>query len=421
MPVRFLHVSDLHLDSPLVGLDRYPGAPAGELRGATRAALANLTEAAIAERVDFVAVVGDLYDGDWTDFNTGLCFRAQMARLRDAGIPVFVVRGNHDAESQITRTLTQPDNVCEFPSDRPATRVLDHLGVAVHGQSFRYRATADDLAAGYPDAVPGLLNVGLLHTSLDGRPHHDPYAPTRLDVLRARGYDYWALGHVHAREVVCEQRPRVVYSGNPQGRHARETGAKGGELVEWDGVRLRAQTIALDAVRWAQLSIAADAAAGVSDFQQDCLDRLSALAADAGDRLLAVRVAVSGAGALHRIEASRPGQLEAELRAVAAEVPGARVWIEKVACDLRPDYDRARLAANADAVGELLRLIDRLAADEAMLADLGRRALEDLHGKLPGELRGGSDALRLLEADVLRGLLPQAESTLIARLLDGLR
>ena len=161
MSVRFLHVADLHLDSPLIGLDRYPGAPAGELRAATRAALANLTDTALRERVDFVVVVGVLYDGDWTDFNTGLFFRAQMGLLRDAGIPVFVVRGNHDAESQITRTLTQPDNVCEFASDRPSTRVLEHLGVAVHGQSFRHRATADDLAAGYPDAVPGLWLAAL--------------------------------------------------------------------------------------------------------------------------------------------------------------------------------------------------------------------------------------------------------------------
>jgi DNA repair exonuclease SbcCD nuclease subunit len=262
--------------------------------------------------------------------------------------------------------------------------------------------------------------VGLLHTSLDGRPYHDPYAPTRLDVLRRKDYDYWALGHVHAREVVCE-RPRVVYSGNPQGRHARETGAKSAELVEWDGVRLRAQAIELDTVRWAQLSIPADGIHSVSDFQQCCIDRLSRLARDAGDRLVAVRVAIAGGGALHRIESSRPGQLEAELRAVAGELPGARVWIEKVSCTLRPDYDRTLLAAGTDPIGELLRLIDRMAADDAALVDLGRRALEDLHAKLPGELKSGSDPLRLLEPDVLRELLPQAESTLIARLLDGLR
>ena len=418
MTVRFIHASDLHIDSPLIGLDRYPGAPAGELRSATRAALANLVDLAIAEKADFLVLAGDLYDGDWTDFNTGLYFRIQMARLRDAGVPVFVVKGNHDAESQITRTLTAPDNVVEFPSSHAHTHTLPHLGVALHGRSFRDRATVDDLAAEYPDAIPGMLNVGLLHTSLDGRPYHDPYAPTRLDVLRRKGYDYWALGHVHAREVICE-RPRVVYSGNPQGRHARETGAKGCELVEWDGKKLSAQPVALDAVRWAQLSITADAMDGISAFQQHAIDRLAGLARDAGERLVAVRVSITGSGALHRLESSQPGRMESELRAMASEVPGARLWIEKVACDLRPDYDRARLAAGPDAIGELLRLIDRAAADETELAAIGRRALEDLHARLPSELKSGADPLRLLDADVLRMLLPAAEATLIARLLDG--
>lgn len=416
MPIRFLHVSDIHLDSPLVGLDRYPGAPAGELRSSTRAALANLVELAIAERVDFVLVVGDVYDGDWTDFNTGLYWRSQMARLREAGIRVFSVKGNHDAESQITRTLTQPDNVREFASRAAETEVLEALGVAIHGRSFAERATTEDLAATYPQAIPGLLNIGMLHTSLNGRPDHAPYAPTRLDVLRSRGYDYWALGHVHAREVIDEH-PRIVYCGNPQGRHARETGPKGCELVEWDGRRLSARAVPLDAVRWQQLVLPTDALGSVSALTQAFLERLAEETAAAGDRLLAVRVAVRGDGPLHRIESSQPGRLAGELRAAAAEAPSGRVWVERVHCELRPGYDRAQLAANRDAVGQLLRLIDAMAADEALLADLGTRALDDLYGKLPAELRAGHDALRLLDADTLRGLLPGAEATLIARLL----
>lgn len=416
--VRFVHAADLHLDSPLVGLDRYPGAPVADLRAATRAALANLVDAVIEEDAHFLLLAGDLYDGDWTDFNTGLHFNAQMLRLREAGIPVFLVRGNHDAESQITRALTQPDNVHVFPGREASTRVLQHRGVAVHGQSFQERATFDDLAAGYPQAVPGLLNVGLLHTSLDGRPLHDPYAPTKLDVLRAKGYDYWALGHVHLREQIHEH-PRVVYSGNLQGRHARETGPKGAELVEWDGTRLVSRRLVLDVVRWARLDLDATDAGGLSGFQQACLARLDALSREAGDRLLAVRATVMGGGALHRLEAAQPGRIEAELRAVAAEVPGARCWIEKVDCRLRPDYERARLAEEPDAVGELLRLIDRVSQDEALLREIGERALQDLQQRLPAELRSGHEALLLTDPALLRELVPQAEATLIARLLDG--
>ena len=219
----FIHAADLHLDSPLIGLPRYDGAPVEQMRGSTRRALENLVDLALTEQVAFVLIAGDLYDGDWRDYNTGLFFAAQMTRLREAGTPVFIVSGNHDAASQITRSLRMPDNVTVLPANSPDTVRRDDIGIAVHGQSFRTRAVADDLSAAYPDPVRGMFNIGLLHTSADGRPGHDPYAPCSLDKLRAKGYDYWALGHVHAREVLCDD-PWVVFSGNTQGRHIRELG-----------------------------------------------------------------------------------------------------------------------------------------------------------------------------------------------------
>ena len=103
--MRFIHAADLHVDSPLRGLDRYEGAPVERIRGATRQALENLVELAIEEAVDFVLLAGDVYDGDWQDFHTGLYFRGQMVRLERAGIAVFIVQGNHDAQSVITRRL----------------------------------------------------------------------------------------------------------------------------------------------------------------------------------------------------------------------------------------------------------------------------------------------------------------------------
>src|SRR5690349_16787907 len=100
---KFLHAADVHLDSPLKGLARYEGAPADEIRGATRRAFDNLVELAIQEEAAFLLLAGDLYDGDWKDYNTGLFFVSRMRRLEEAGIPVFLISGNHDAASQITR------------------------------------------------------------------------------------------------------------------------------------------------------------------------------------------------------------------------------------------------------------------------------------------------------------------------------
>ena len=109
--MRFIHTADLHLDSPLRGLSSYPDAPADRLRTATRDAFLNLVSSAIDEQVDFMVISGDVYDGDWKDFNTGLFLVRQMGRLRQAGIPVYLLYGNHAAESEMTRGLELPDNV----------------------------------------------------------------------------------------------------------------------------------------------------------------------------------------------------------------------------------------------------------------------------------------------------------------------
>ena len=228
--LRFLHAADLHLDSPLRGLSRHEGAPVSALRGATREAFANLVDLAIEQKVAFVLLAGDLYDGTWQDYSTAIFLARKLGELDRAGIRVLSVLGNHDAQSQLTNALAKPKNLIVFPSNAPATHCLTDLGVAVHGQSFPSAKVVENLAAGYPSPRPGMFNIGLLHTSLDGREGHAPYAPCKLDDLRAKNYQYWALGHVHEREVVCRD-PWVVFPGCLQGRHARETGAKGCSLV----------------------------------------------------------------------------------------------------------------------------------------------------------------------------------------------
>ncbi|WP_419619235.1 metallophosphoesterase family protein, partial [Thiolapillus sp.] len=154
--MKFIHAADIHLDSALHGLERYEGAPVDEIRSATRRAFDNLIELAIEEEVAFILLAGDLYDGDWKDYNTGLYFMQHMARLCDAGIRVFIVAGNHDAASQITKHLRLPDNVTLFSTKHPETVVLEDLNVAIIGQGFATRAVTDDLSQAYPQGDPQL-------------------------------------------------------------------------------------------------------------------------------------------------------------------------------------------------------------------------------------------------------------------------
>lgn len=412
--MRFLHCADIHLDSPLRGLERYEGAPVEEVRGTTRRAFENMVQCALRERVDFVVIAGDLYDGDWPDFNTGLFFAKGMAQLGESGIPVYVLRGNHDAASKLTRSLPLPKNVYLFPDKAPKTLSDDNLGLAVHGQSFATGAVLEDLAAGYPQAVRGYFNLGVLHTSLTGRPGHDNYAPTTEHVLRSKGYDYWALGHVHAREIVSRD-PWVVYPGNIQGRHIREQGAKGCELVTVEDGSITTEPVALDVLRWTELAIDV---AGMPDLDA-LLDRVAVDVksglARADGRILGLRFRLHGAGAVHRDVSARPEVIAEQLRAVALDASGGSAWLEKVDLRVGPPIGIDRLAAGDDPVGLLVREIKALAQDEEKLASFANEALKELKQKLPAEL-SQDEELRFDAPDVLGDLLREAEGELLARL-----
>ena len=414
--MRFIHASDLHLDSPLRGLSRYEGAPVDEVRGATRRAFENLVAAALRERVDLVVIGGDLYDGDWPDHNTGLFFVKGVTQLAEEGIPVVIVRGNHDAASKLTKSLRLPRNVYLLADAKPETVVLDQIGVAAHGQSFFTPAVLNDLASAYPASIPDCFNIGLLHTSLNGRPGHDNYAPTTLSVLQGKGYDYWALGHVHAAEIVSRE-PWVVYPGNTQGRHIRESGAKGCSLISVEnGMVLEQKAIALDFMRWETLSLDISALPDLDALLDAATAGIRNRLAQADGRAVAIRIRIAGSGPLHHMLAVQPETVEQQLRSAAIEASNAQVWIEKIELTTRPQLDLDRIAERDDPLGMLVRELRGLATDDAARASVVEEAIRDLQQKLPLELREGPHALLLDAPDVLAELLSEVEAKVIARL-----
>lgn len=406
--MRIFHAADLHIDSPLRGLDRYEGAPAARLRGATRRALENLVSACIDERAAVLLLAGDVFDGSWKDYSTGLFFASQMARLREAGISVVLARGNHDAASSITKALRLPENVRELSSRKAETIELE--GLAVHGQSFPQRATTTDLAARYPAPRAGMFNVGLLHTSIDGREGHEPYAPTTLETLRGKGYEYWALGHVHRREVVLAE-PLVVYPGNLQGRHARETGPKGATvLTVEDGKIAKVEARTLDAARWEAITVDVSAATDVLDVVDLARDAVGACERDG--RPLAARVILVGRTKANGRLRSDLERFTNELRAATTDAHGD-VWLEKIAVETHAAMDLARIREETGAVGHLARRIAAMKDDEAALATLAAE-LADLDKRLPAEIE-----LQLSDPRTVRRLLEDVEQLLVPRLLDG--
>lgn len=410
---RFLHAADIHLDSPLKGLDRYEGCPADEIRGATRRALANLVRVAIAEKVAFVLIAGDVYDGDWRDHNTGLWFVKQMALLRDAKIDVFLISGNHDAKNKMTRELRLPDNVFPLATDRPETRRTRDGLAAIHGQGFATAAVTEDLAAHYPAPAAGCFNVGMLHTSATGREGHERYAPCTVESLRSKGYGYWALGHVHARETLDDRDAPIVFPGNIQGRHIREQGPKGCMLVTVnDAGAATADFRTLDVLRWATCRVDASAARDGDDVVEAFQDQVPALLAGSDDLPLAVRVEVVGASSAHGPLAADPAHWTAQIRSEAIARGSGKIWVEAVKIRTRSRSAGGDPALGADGpLAELDLLLRELGGDDARLMEFATRELADLRKKLPVELRR-ADGVDLDDPDWLRHELAQGRALL---------
>ena len=351
---RFIHAADAHLDSPLEGLEVHEGAPIELLRGATRRAFANLVQLALDEAVDFLVIAGDIYDGDWKDYSTGLYFRGQMVRLRDKGIPVFLIAGNHDAASVISKRLRLPENVHVFSARAAESIEVEGHPVVIHGRGFPNRAVPENLITEYPSAVPGKFNVGLLHTSLTGRPGHDAYAPCSESDLREKGYGYWALGHIHQPEVISQD-PWIVFAGNCQGRHARETGPRGCRLVTVsDSLEVAsAEWHNLDVVRWQQLEVDFTGVEDESEGLRRVREAMGNAVAAAEGRLVAARLVVVGATVLHGSLHRDTQRWRAEILATAQDQGADALWIEQIKIATAPVYDIAQLAGR-DALTKLV-------------------------------------------------------------------
>ena len=398
MPFRFVHTADVHLDSPLRTLALRDPALAALIGGATRQAFAAIIDLCLAEKVDALLIAGDLYDGEQTSMKTARFLADQLRRLHEAGIPGFVVRGNHDAESRITRELTLPDSVKVFTGRGECVeRAAGGLDVAIHGVSFAQKHAPDSLLPKFRAPVEGAVNIGMLHTSLGGSPAHDRYAPCTPADLHGAGFAYWALGHVHQRSLE-EGRATIVMPGNPQGRDVNEAGRKSASLVTIDDGRRIAVEERLTSV--AEFRRTPVDLSGAEDWRT-AMKRIEAAleterAATASEHLVA-RLTLTGATPLARRLRSDADKLEEEARAIGADL--GKTWLDKI--ELRCAEPRAATSAAADPVAELRLLMETEVAQSKAFRDELQAIAEELRGHLPPGAREdlfGADAEAFAEA-----------------------
>jgi len=381
MDFSFLHSADLHLGSPFLGLSSNDEELARRVAAASREAFEELVEQAIIRQVKFVVIAGDIYDGDWKDTTIGHFFNRQMARLQRAGIPVYKVRGNHDAESVITSAVTLPDSVKVFSSRRPETFLIPELKVALHGQSFANRAVPENLALTYPAPESGMFNIGVLHTSCDGRPPHANYAPCSVQQLLQRGYQYWALGHCHEYEVV-NSAPPIIFPGNLQGRSIRETGQKGAVVVEVkDGEVSNFSRLHLARIQWALISANLTGVASEEEAFEVIRGEIQKVVNLADGTPVVFRMVLSGSTPLHRMLHAEPGRVVDEVLAAANHCTDA-IWLESVKVQTSEPSTASAGQNSPLASLDLKSMLDSLRESPEVLKE-ARAALEVIKGKLP--------------------------------------
>ncbi|GIP33948.1 DNA repair exonuclease [Paenibacillus sp. J2TS4] len=396
---RFIHAADLHLDSPFRGMASLPEAVRSVVRQSTFTALSSLVELAARERVDFVLLAGDIYDLQDRSLRAQLQMQKAAERLAAAGIPLYIVHGNHDPADGRAASLRWPDSVHFFAAgvaDRKELVTPDGETLAIlYGISYPTSSVNDNYAARLAALAAqdkGRYRIALLHANVDGDGGHANYAPCTKQELVESGIDYWALGHVHTRQILNE-RPSVVYPGNLQGRSIRETGPKGCYLVEVSELgETSLSFFPVDAVRWQQISVSIKGVENEQQLKDQLEDGMEQARAAANGRPSVGRVTFTERGPMHSIlqQGTYLTELIDELRAAEAERAAAAdeaghaadfVWIESAAIQSGLELDMQRWMEDESFIGDLLRMSEELLQDKEELVRFSEKTLAPLFSR----------------------------------------
>ncbi len=372
---RFLHLADVHLDTTFHCRSE---ALRKQLRDALRRAFERAVDTAIAEAVHAVLIAGDLFDNERLSFETEGFLLGQLHRLDKAGIPCFYVTGNHDPSGKPPRggKMAWPASFHLLGKPKPTAHVVrDASGqplACIVGAGHETSTEADNLAASFPAADGSVPHVGLLHTqvtSADGAASHDRYAPCSIKDLQGKGYAYWALGHIHKRQRVVAD-PEAWYPGNIQGRHPRETGAKGGLLVTIDtGGYVKTEFRSFAPIQWVEMVLDnLQDLHTVEHIRRRIAADFSVCASEDVAEAWMLRVRLEGRTPLAQElrDDEQRQELEKIIRSELDDVLDVDLKTDRVA----PAIDLDRHRGEPHLLGSVLDLLDRVSKGREKLSDL---------------------------------------------------
>ena len=412
---RFIHCSDLHIDSPFRGFSAIHPEWAERLRDAPLQSFLNIVDLAVREQVDAVIIAGDVFDGADKSLHAQFKFRQGLQTLSDHKIPAFIAHGNHDPLNSWSTTLKWPDGATVFSGSgvHSFPVVKDGQTLAhIYGTSFPERDVFDNLALQFQRQQDSGFAVAVLHANVGGHPDHDPYAPCAVDDLVSRGMDYWALGHIHTRAVVREGHPAIVYCGNSQGRYFKESGPRGCCLVTLkEGVSPDVRFVATDAIRFVESTTDLSSCSTLDAVVEEIVRQCQTLLDQAEGRSLVVRQTLSGRTDVHML-LRKGGTLESLREEVLQNFSDRRsgLWLE-FRLQTRGAYDIDALKQGKDFIADLIALYDSRTAPEALPEC--REALKALYRSWEGGY-----LLSELTDDELREILLQARNLTLDLLVN---
>jgi exonuclease SbcD len=413
--LRFIHASDLHLDTPFRELTRWNRELAESLKDATFKSFARIIDLCIAREVDFLLIAGDIFNSEQQSLAAQLRFVAELHRLSKEGIPCYFICGNHDPLDSWMDQLQLPDRVHRFGSGDAESRFFEKEGVRlaeICGISYPQKKVTKNLAKRYERTGDAPFSIALLHGSIGATGPHENYAPfTKEDVL-AKGFDYWALGHIHKRQELSGAGPAIMYCGNPQGRDFGETGKKGCLLVTLEeGRKPVTEFLPTQLIRFEIVEVDLGGAERINQIPERLNTAITAIEGYEDGAAYILRVRISGRTPLHD-RLKQPEEVEELMLRYNEEQSSAGRFtlIDRIEVATRSELDLERIARGKDFPAEILRTFADYDKDATEFAGL----LQEIDGTFPARARRHIDPL---DEDAIREILENAKWLLMDHLI----
>jgi len=414
--IKFIHTADLHLDTPFKGLSNSNKELAKRIKNATFKAFERIVDTCISEKVDFLLIAGDVFDRETKSLGAQLEFGKQLKKLSQNGIWTYIICGNHDPSSSWMPSLDLPEKVYRFGYDE-VKKVIHYKNgepaADIYGISYKDKALTENISARYiMDEVPARFSIAMLHGNLTGNTSHDNYAPFTLADLAAKNFDYWALGHIHLRQIINQKNPVVAYPGNPQGRDFGEKGEKGCFLVEMTEYGNPAiNFIQTQLVRFEDVEVDLTRVSTNSELDEKIRDAIESVINS--DDSAVIRLVFNGRTPMHRM-LKVPSQLSSLLENFnEGELNKSEFrFIDSIIINTLPDLDLGKLKESNDFTSEILRGFDKIEIDE--------QEMEKLFEKLGGEITSSQFKKEFngLSDQEKKEILQQAKVELLDKLIS---